>query len=77
MPEATELPTYDPCETDLGDLDAKVSMLNPEQREIVDRIMGFLRHRYKCRSADCDCPRKGCSPDEPIREFVTGVGGTG
>ena len=64
-------------EPDLTGIEEKLSLLNSEQRKIVDKVMTFLRHQQKCKTADCNCPRRGCSPAEPLREFITGVGGTG
>ena len=58
-------------------LEEKIKLLNHEQKEIFDRVTMFVRHQNWCKKKDCNCPLRGSDFKAPIREFITGVGGTG
>ena len=52
-------------------LDDRVRMLNDDQRRIFDNIKAHLFHQIKHESGQCYCTL------QPLRMFVSGVGGTG
>ena len=53
------------------DLNARVSMLNADQRRVYDTITSHLLHLQRHENRECECELK------PLNMFVSGVGGTG
>ena len=58
--------------TDPIDLEARVSMLNADQRRVYDEITSHFLHLQKHEKQEC-----ACTELKPLNMFVSGVGGTG
>jgi len=58
-----------------------INKLNSGQRRVYDKIIWSIHHQEKCTDEHCSCEYqdpKGKAPDkDPVRQIVSGVGGTG
>ena len=68
MSEVLNMKTSEPGELTLHE---RIIMLNPDQKRVFDNVKAHLLHQKLHEANKCSCDL------EPLRLFVSGVGGTG